>query len=136
MSLATQRIIASYQEGAFADWQAKINATAGTELTQEVDWESFIDESMDEAAHHSFWSNALFAPQVAAFEQVCADDMGKAAVKDGIEKVVLRGQTDALLSYGCAYENKVLTITLRPFNGESEIESHATDLVNLLSSSL
>jgi hypothetical protein len=91
MGLIEKRLIKQGQEEWVPEAQKELRGLTTSEQTYEVDWDSF---STDEAALNNVRNQGLRRIN-AAFRVVCADDLGKEAVKEQVTKVVVRNAADA-----------------------------------------
>jgi hypothetical protein len=105
MGLEEKRAVKAAQEGWFPKRQKELNDLAGCEVPYEVDWESFAD---DMKGLNWFENNG--PNQVGlAFRQVCKDQMGKDAVKEGVKKVLFKNIKDAKAKK-LSFQNGVLEL--------------------------
>lgn len=92
MGLAEKRIAAAMQKDSFVAWQKMVaDACAGIPLTLEVAWDELVKEGFTEYYPKNVEYN-FFAPLTAALRSVCADDIGRDALKAKIKKVKITSQ--------------------------------------------
>jgi hypothetical protein len=91
MGLIEKRLIKQGQEEWVPEAQKELRELTGSEQVYEVAWDTF---SSDEAALNNVRFQGLRRIN-AAFRVVCSDDLGKAAVKEQIQKVVVRNADEA-----------------------------------------
>jgi hypothetical protein len=109
MGLNERRKIKELQEVTFPGRIKEIEEICGAPIPYEVDWESLADDM--EALN--FIDNISCHRLNMALRMVCQDDMGKAAVRDGLKKVKLKNVKDkaamlmrlqdGVLEMHCAY---------------------------------
>ena len=84
MSSATAQVKKNTDEAALV---AKINATLGFSVPIEIDWDGF-SKNLDDAQYITHDSYGL-PNLVKALSTITADDLGKAAIKDALKKIVI-----------------------------------------------
>ena len=107
MGLAERRAIVKLQTETLPKAQAELDAIAGTHVELAVDWDSYAEQDVTviERQLPAYGLDEVLK----TFSSLCRDQLGKDAVRVGVEKVQLRcpakGADIALL-----FENKVLTV--------------------------
>jgi hypothetical protein len=91
MGLIEKRLIKQGQEEWVPEAQKELRELTGSEQVYEVAWDTF---SNDEAALNNVRYQGLRRIN-AAFRVVCSDDLGKEAVKEQVQKVVVRNEDEA-----------------------------------------
>lgn len=91
MGLIEKRLIKEAKESWILEEQKDMRAIAGSEVVIDVDWASFeTDEPALKNLQH------LGVRKVSnAFRVICGDDLGKEAVRDSIQRVVVVNVKDA-----------------------------------------
>ena len=123
MGLQEKRAMKEFQDNQFPELVAKINEAAASTMEIEVDWDSM---SEDDHAHlfETAWPKVYFEPLIAALKKVCVDDMGREALREGVQKIVFCNRSDSHVRDHFALEGGVLTIDHKPF---SNIDRGAAD---------
>jgi len=136
MGLAERRVIKSFQEGTFKKLEKKINTAAGKTVAIEVDWDSLAEDGMSHLYEDS-WSKVYFEPVIAALKNVCSDDMGKEAVADNLDKIVIKNKAENFSPRAWSkFENKTLTLDHLPTSNIDDVKSRATKLQEVLENGL
>ena len=86
MGLAERRIAAAYQKDKFPAWKQKLNEIAGFELAFEVSWDELVKEGFPDAYPNTI-DNNFFIPLEQSLKSICADDLGREALKAKIKTV-------------------------------------------------
>jgi hypothetical protein len=98
MGLNEKRKIKELQDVTFPERTAELAEICGVVIPYDVDWESFADDL--EAL--TFLDNLSCHRTNMAFRVICADDLGKEAVRDGLKRIKLanvKNQAEMLLSF-------------------------------------
>lgn len=107
MGLEEKRQIEAAQKGWLPAREKEANEICGGgKVAYEVDWKSFDGD----AKGISWCENNGPAIVSCAFRVICADDLGKQAVRDGVKKVVFRNVKEAK-DKAMGFEGGVLTLT-------------------------
>ena len=133
MGLQEKRAMKEFQDNQFPELVAKINEAAASTMEIEVDWDSM---SEDDHAHlfETAWPKVYFEPLIAALKKVCVDDMGREALREGVQKIVFCNRSDSHVRDHFALEGGVLTIDHKPFSnidrGAADREQWIEDVLN------
>jgi hypothetical protein len=103
MGLVERRKIKELQETTFPERVKEIEEICGAAIPYEVDWDSLADD----AQGLNFIDNISCFRLNMALRSICLDDMGKAAVRDGLKLVRLKNVKDKA-AMRIAFENGVL----------------------------
>jgi len=103
MGLAERRKIKELQETTFPERVKEIEEICGAAIPYEVDWDSLADD----AQGLNFIDNISCFRLNMALRSICLDDMGKAAVRDGLKLVRLKNVKDKA-AMRIAFESGVL----------------------------
>jgi len=109
MGLEEKRRIKELQEVTLPERVREIEEICGTPIPYDVDWDSLADD----AAGLNFLDNLSCHRLNMALRTICADDLGKEAIRDGLKVVKLRNVADVsdkqvtfadgVLEMHCAY---------------------------------
>ncbi|WP_224367716.1 hypothetical protein [Hyalangium versicolor] len=86
MGLAERRVAAAYQKDKFPGWKEKINAVAGYELAFEANIDELVKEGFLDSYPNTIDYN-FFMPLENALKSICADDLGRDALKAKIKGI-------------------------------------------------
>lgn len=104
MGLTERRAIKAFQENKYPKLKAEMDAAAGFDVPVVVDWDTIM--AVSEGYSEQYEENlpkVFFRPLIEAFKGICIDDLGKEALKEGLKKVVIRGEstyTNPSFEYG------------------------------------
>lgn len=113
MGLNERRKIKELQDTTFPERVKEIEEICGKAIAYDVDWESLADD----AEGLNFIDNVSCHRLNMALRTICTDEMGKAAVRDGLKSIRLKNVTDiaaraitfdsGVLGMHCAYAQKL-----------------------------
>ncbi len=136
MGLAERRAVKAFQEETYPALAKQIETAAGKEIDMEVKWDTLAEEDRSHL-YQECWPDVYFNPLIKALESICGDDMGKEAVAEGLEKVVIQNELNtASPSKWASFENKVLTLDHKPATNINQIEDRASVVQKLLEDNL
>lgn len=136
MGLAERRVAKDFQENEYPQFLEELNETVGKELPVEMDWSALQEEGRSHL-YKECWLQVYFEPLLAALKGICADDMGKEAIEEGLTKVVVTNDGSISNSGKWArFEGKVLTLNHKPCTNIGQIEDRAKTVQTLLESNL
>jgi len=93
MGMVERRAVAEFQERYYPALLKKVHAAAGYPVTVEVKWDTLaLDKEADK--YNTHWPDMYFEPLVAGLGRINKDDMGRAAIKDGIKKIVIQNEAN------------------------------------------
>lgn len=90
MGLAERKAIQAAKDTDYKDFERRVQAIIGTEVVLKFDW-SAVEANKDclwilENKRHNTY---MFDRVLESLSKVCADDMGKSAVKEGLKEINL-----------------------------------------------
>lgn len=140
-SLAERRAIAEYQENQFKDLQAEIEAAAGYALPLNVEWDKLaLPGQASNYSNEGFFTNIFFRPLILALQDVASDDMGKAALRDGLQEVNVTYDSDtapaSAYERGVTLEEGVLTINFAPWSNVAHVDERKAAILKVLEENL
>jgi hypothetical protein len=135
MGLAERRAVEQFKNNDYPEWKAKIDQATGFDVPVEVKWEELAAEEYA-SSYASFFPRVYFQPLVDALTAITVDEIGRSAVRDGLQKIVVRNSDQYSSTSGFAFENGVLTIDHRPHSNVDYGEERATGLRQMLESGL
>ena len=101
MGLAERRAVKNFQDSKYPELKQEIDAAAGFEVTIDINWDSLGTEDYAQLYEEAF-PKVYFRPLIDAIKAVCVDDLGKAAVKQGLKKIVIadEGRNEVGFQFG------------------------------------
>ncbi|MCB0391275.1 MAG: hypothetical protein KDD58_08290 [Bdellovibrionales bacterium] len=110
MSLEVKRAIKNFEDNLFASCRDQIVSKFGYDIEIDFNWDSFQNKDSIAMLEHGFFGKFLDD-----MENICSDDLGKEALKNGLTKIVVaEGTKDVKFDK----ETKTLFVTAN-FGGSS-----------------
>lgn len=136
MGLAQKRISQDYQQNVFPEWKNKITNAMGFEVPLEVKWDTMMDDQRDnKELYFSSYDSVYFKPLVAVMQNICADDMGREALKGALKKIVIDG-TDGYSPGATTFSGGVLTINHQFCTNVDDVDARIQGWTKLLEKNL
>lgn len=133
MGLAERRAIATFQKDRFPGLKQKIEEAATIPVELDVDWASLAKEGEAENYEKAL-SNYFFVPLANALGQICIDQMGREALKEGLRGIKV---TSGSGSIDVDMQGKLLVLKGDAFYyGSIDISDHAKKIVTTLEKGL
>ncbi len=133
--LKEKRAVKDFQEKSYPKLIKEINAAAGVDVPVEVDWNSIAVKDYSDMYEEGF-TKVYFTPLLDALKSICADDMGKAALKDGLKKVVIKNSSNSYSPSKFSFDDGVLVIDHSPTTNIGDTKDRTKKIVKLLESAL
>lgn len=136
MGLAERRVAKAFQENAYQDFLKEVKQVVGKDLEIDVSWDTLQQDGMSHL-YEECWPQVYFQPLVAALKSICEDDMGKEAIAQELEKLVIKNEEG--ISSGsrwATFEDKVLTLDHKPCTNINQIQDRTKAVQTLLENSL
>lgn len=134
MGLAEKRVLAAWQEKEFKEWQTKLNTIAGFEIPFDVRWETLLEDGRATLMNEGY-TKVYFQPLHDALTSICADQMGKDALKGALKKVVIDG-TKGSDPNDLTFKDGQLTFQHKPFSNMDNVKGRAERLTKLFEAAL
>jgi hypothetical protein len=135
MGLAERRAAERFRTDEYPGWKAKLDHAAGFEVPVEVAWDELaVDGYAD--SYPEFFVKVYFQPLVTALAGVTVDDMGRDALRDGLQRIVVRNSGEYASPSGFAFADGVLTFDHRSDANVDDGDERAKRLQHLLESKL
>jgi hypothetical protein len=134
LGLAERRATQDYQAGVYPGLKKQIDDAAGFEVPMQIDWQAMAEPNRS-ILYEEFWTKIYFQPLIQALQQIGGDDLGKAALKDGLKQVDIANTKEYCDSAGISFQNGVLKIDQELMNADHARERVAK-IVKLLEASL
>lgn len=93
MALVERRAVQEFQERLYPALLKKVHAAAGFPVPVEVKWDTLAVEKESDK-YNTHWPDMYFEPLVAGLGRINKDDMGRAALKEGIKKIVIQNENN------------------------------------------
>lgn len=135
MGLAERRAATEFETNHYPALKKKIDEAAGFDVLIEVRWDTMQRQSRYVTQWPDAWPKIYFAPIIEAFKQIGRDAMGKQALKDGVQKVVVQDTTSSFSSAWASFEAGTLTLDYQ-FTNVSDIKARTETLVKVLENKL
>jgi hypothetical protein len=117
MGLAERRATLEFQNTVLPGLKKQIDDAAGFDVPLEIDWES-LAEPNEARLYNEYWSKIYFEPLIQALQSLCADDLGKQAVKDSLKKVQITNSRTKFDRSAFSFENGVLMVDHKLTNAD------------------
>lgn len=141
LPLAERRALKTYQDDVYPGQLAAIRQAAGFDLDLDVKWDVITRPGQSVAMQREgYFTKVFFLPLIEALKGVAQDEMGKAAVRKGLKKVVVTYDkaTAPISAYanGLTFEDGVLTVNFEPGVNENDVRDRTKAIRDLLESRL
>ncbi|MEM6994330.1 MAG: hypothetical protein AAF721_27695 [Myxococcota bacterium] len=131
MGLAERRAIKKFEDEHFPKYKEQIDAVAGFDVEVHVEWGTL---AADDYAH--LYDEALpkvyFEPVIEALREICIDELGKDALREGLRRVDLKWSGSKRLGF----EGGVLTVDHSPVSNLDYVDERKRELQKALEKSL
>lgn len=136
MGLKEKRFTKEFQEEQYPALKQKIDTAAGFDVTLEIEWETLFEDRFLHLYTDSY-PKIYFQPLIEAFTAISSDDMGKEALKEGLQKVVIVNKDDHHNpTHAYTLENGVLQVNHSPILNADKVSERTEVLVDLLENNL
>ncbi|HTE53555.1 MAG TPA: hypothetical protein VK698_22020 [Kofleriaceae bacterium] len=136
MGLAERRATKIFQDKSYPALVADIQKLAGFPVPIEVQWEQLAKESYADSFEEA-WRKVYFVPIIDALKSVCRDDLGKEALKAGLQKIVLSNTKDTYSADAAvSFTGGELAIDHDPVTNVDDVKYRADAVVKALEKGL
>ena len=136
MGLAERRISKGFQENQYQGFLKEINEAVGKEVTVEVAWDTLQLEGMSHL-YEKAWPLVYFQPLVTALKSICEDEMGKEAIAEELEKIVIKNEGgNSSANTWVSFADKTLILDHKPTSNVNNEGDRAKSLQVLLENNL
>jgi hypothetical protein len=133
--LKEKRAVKNFQEQTFPKLTQQINTVANVDVPVEVDWDSIaVDDYAD--MYEEGFTKVYFTPLLDALKEICADDMGKDALKNALKKVVIKNSSNSYSPSNFSFADGVLVIDHSPTTNIDDTKERTKKIVKLLEDAL
>lgn len=137
MGLPERRKVSEFQQGSFVTYQSKINEIVGKDVMVEVNWDQIVLEGYEPEKYDEFWPQVYFEPLLKALENICFDDLGKNALAQNLDKIVIKNEAGHTSEVNwCSFSDKVITLDHKSDSNIAHADARAEALQKLLEESL
>ncbi len=127
MGLAEKRAIKEVEENIYPKLKEQLIAILGFEPEFEIDWASLAEEGKGDLYAEGF-EKIYFAPALACFESVCADDLGKEAIQETLKKIIIKNEGTWSASQFSSFEGGILTLEHEIGTNHHDVEARTKTL--------
>ena len=125
LGLAERRAIKEFQDSNYPSIEAGIKKATHFDVEIEVKWEEIAKQGQAPVYNDDqYWGTTIFKPLTNALNGITIDDMGKDALKSGLNRIVIMHdpETAPASNYpnGLTFEEGVLTINFTPYSNADE----------------
>ncbi|MDP5231849.1 MAG: hypothetical protein NWQ38_15755 [Cellulophaga sp.] len=136
MGLAERRIAKDFQENEYQAFLKEIQEIVGKEITVEVSWDTLSVDGMSHL-YKECWPQVYFQPLTQALKSICEDEMGKEAIADELQKIIIKNEEGiSSESRWASFSDKILVLDHKPTTNINQIDARANKLQKLLEDSL
>lgn len=136
MGMMERKAAATFETETLPALKKQIQEACGFELNIEVNLDELASQGKADEFNEG-WDKIYFQPLNKAMQEICADDFGKGAVKEGLKKVVIRnGQDNYSAHRWASIEDGVLTLNHQSDTNHDDIDARAKCVVEKLSEAL
>jgi hypothetical protein len=88
MGLAERKLVQAAKETDYKDFETKMKGIVGFDVKLDFDWATLeACNDFADAMRLKRYNERIFDRIAEAFTEICADDMGKTAVKEGLKEI-------------------------------------------------
>ena len=136
MGLVEKRAIKDFQEGQYPEFKKALDDACGFDVNMEVDWETVTEDGMAHLINESM-EKVYFQPVIEGFQNICADEMGKEALKEALKLVKFcnnGGNTNP--GAAISFKGGTLTVDHQPYSNMDDVKDRTKEMVAVLESNL
>jgi hypothetical protein len=136
MGLAERRAQKAFETDKYPHLLEQVRSAAGVPVEIDVKWDTLAKEG-EAHLYGESWEKVYFTPLVAAFKDVCRDQMGKDAVKSTLKKIVVQNTQGHY--YGdrwATFAGGVLTLDHEPHTNVDNVDERTKGLIAVLEKGL
>ncbi|MEL6195926.1 MAG: hypothetical protein AAFP04_14155 [Myxococcota bacterium] len=136
MGLKEKRAVKDFQDNHYAEQKAAIDESAGFSVEVEVDWDAIAKDGMSHL-YAEAWPQVYFTPVVEALKSICADDMGREALKDALKKIeITNSGSVSSANQWASFSDGVIKLDHEPTTNLHYTDERAKSLTKLLEDAL
>jgi hypothetical protein len=135
MGLAERRSAERFKNEDYPGWKSRIDEAAGFDVPIEVSWDELaVPDYADSYAE--YFPQVFFQPLADALGAIGVDDMGKAALREGVTKIVIRNSDQYFSPSGITFADGVLMFDHKSDTNTHHVEERTKALQTILENSL
>ncbi|MCQ0111966.1 hypothetical protein SAMN04487906_0727 [Zhouia amylolytica] len=136
MGLKKKRFTKAFLEEAYPELKRQIDTAAGFDVEILIEWDSLFNEQFMHL-YNDTYPKIYFQPLIQAFKSISSDDLGKKALQESLQKVIIDNRHDHH-NPNSAFRLKdgVLTVDHSPVLNADKVEERVEVLVELLENNL
>ena len=136
MGLTEKRALKAFQDEKFPQIINDINEAAGKTIELDVDWNSIMANDHDHLFEDA-WNKVYFISIVEALKGIAIDDMGKEAIAEGLDKIVIKNlDNNYYPDDWSSLQDKILSLNHKPFSNIDHTERRTEALLKVLEDNL
>ncbi len=136
MGLAERRAAKEFETNQFPGFAKRIAEAATFDIPIDVQWESLAADGMAHL-YAEAWPKVYFEPLIAALTSICADSMGRDALKGAVKRIVIRNTAGIYSGERMpALEAGVLTLDHEPCSNVDDVDERTRAITQHLEGKL
>ncbi len=136
MNLAERRVAAEFESKVYPALKTRVEEAAGFAAPIEVKWDTLAAPGESHLWAQA-WPQVYFEPLIEGLQNVCSDDMGRQAIREKLQKIVVQNVKGCI--YGdcwASFQDGVLTLDHDPVTNISDGAQRKAGLIAVLESAL
>jgi len=136
MGLTEKRALKAFQDNKLPEIIKNINEVAGKNIEIIIDWDSIMANDHDHLFEDA-WNKVYFISIVEALKGIAIDDMGKEAIAEGLDKIVIKNlDNNYYPDDWSSLQDKVLSLNHKPFSNIDNTDKRTEALQKVLEDNL
>jgi len=136
MGLAEKRAIKEFQDTKYPDLIKEVHNACSFEVTLDIQWETLSKDGMAHLVSDAILK-VYFQPIIGALKEICADDMGKEALRSSLKKIQFCNTKEAFSpAKAIFFVDGVLSIDHQPFSNIDDVADRRKYIVKILENAL
>ncbi|CAM4151960.1 MULTISPECIES: hypothetical protein [Flavobacterium] len=136
MGLKEKRFTKEFQEEQFPALKQKIEAAVGFDIAIDVQWDTLFEDRFLHLYGDSY-TKIYFQPLIEAFTAITSDEMGKEAIQESLQKIVIVNRDDHHNpTHAYTFTDGVLEVNHSPILNADKVSERTEVLTDLLESKL
>jgi hypothetical protein len=137
MGLKERRISQQFEQEQFPALKEKIDAAAGFPVEMEIEWDTLFAEEKFNRLLADSYPKVYFLPLIESFSAICADDMGKEALKEVLKKVIIVNENNHHNpTHAYSFADGILKVDHSPILNADKVKDRTEKLTQLLENNL
>ncbi|WP_299098186.1 hypothetical protein [uncultured Winogradskyella sp.] len=136
MGLAEKRVAKAFEANEFETILKEIKDIVGKDIAVNVDWKTLSTDGMSHL-YNKAWPPVYFEPLVNSLKSICQDDMGKEALNDELETIIIKNEAgNSSSNTWASFDNNTLTLDHKPTSNVHNVAERTKSLQTLLENNL